>query len=98
MGSGGGSSGGTTRQGWVSNLFGAIPGLFAGAGQSGGGSTPAAPPPPVQPQQLSLPGYSDFKVGLFGRMTPDQLAQYDQQNNIITGRGIPRGTLSPLKK
>lgn len=79
MGHGKGSAGlfgsGTPEQGMFGDLFGKSDGMLEGAGRT-----------PIQPQQVALPGYSDFKVGLFGRLSPEELAQWNQENNVTVGR------------
>jgi hypothetical protein len=90
MGVGGGdgakSGGGTPLQGLFGDLLGKGYGMMEGAGA-------ATPPPPTSPglpfapPQVALPGYSDFTIGQFGRLTPEELARYNAENGIVTGRG-----------
>lgn len=56
---------------------------FPGVGQGMGGVPPsgmnATPAPSAMPPMMQTPGYGQ-DVPQFGRMPPDQLAQYNQQN------------------
>lgn len=86
-GGGGGSS-------WLEGLF---------TGGDGGTSTPPPAVPPAAPgggapPTRQLPGYSgpEGNIQLFGRLSPEQLAAYNQANNIVLPK--PPGRQQPAPK
>lgn len=76
-----GGGGGKSKDMPGTNLFG-DPG-----GQGAATSPPPYPVAPIVPQVKQLPGYSNgYGISLFGQLSPDELAAYNEQEGIATGK------------